>query len=138
MLLTVLAAHAGAILSALPLGIREHAPLIGALTAAVLALVIWRLWRFTISPALYPDDPKELPYWIPSEYYEETLFLKCQPENTNSQQYWVRTAASLSSIYVPDLRATLQVMARLSLGTRVPCCREQGMFRSPTLLEGWH
>ncbi len=100
MLLTVLAAHAGAILSALPIRIQEHAPLIGALTAAVLALVIWRLWRFTITPALYPDDPKELPYWIPSEYNEEPLLLECQPENTNSQQYWVRIMTSLSPIHV--------------------------------------
>ncbi|KAL8862408.1 MAG: hypothetical protein Q9178_001417 [Gyalolechia marmorata] len=28
-------------------------------------LLSWRLWRFTITPWLHPDDPKELPYWIP-------------------------------------------------------------------------
>ncbi|KAL8851305.1 MAG: hypothetical protein Q9221_003750 [Calogaya cf. arnoldii] len=28
-------------------------------------LLSWRLWRFTITPWLYPNDPKELPYWIP-------------------------------------------------------------------------
>ncbi|CAH0024649.1 unnamed protein product [Clonostachys rhizophaga] len=27
--------------------------------------VSWRLWRFTISPILHPELPKELPYWIP-------------------------------------------------------------------------
>ncbi|KAK2612085.1 hypothetical protein QQS21_001934 [Conoideocrella luteorostrata] len=26
---------------------------------------LWRFWKFTIQPILYPDDPKELPYWIP-------------------------------------------------------------------------
>ena len=31
-------------------------------------LVIWRLWAFTIKPALHPDEPKGLPYWIPCEY----------------------------------------------------------------------
>ncbi|PQE32214.1 cytochrome P450 oxidoreductase protein [Rutstroemia sp. NJR-2017a WRK4] len=31
----------------------------------LLGLVTWRFWRFTLSPILYPDDPKELPYWIP-------------------------------------------------------------------------
>ncbi|KAL4943638.1 hypothetical protein BDV06DRAFT_221090 [Aspergillus oleicola] len=28
-------------------------------------LMIWRISRFTIIPRYYPDDPKELPYWIP-------------------------------------------------------------------------
>ena len=28
-------------------------------------LLAWRLWRFTISPALRRDEPEELPYWIP-------------------------------------------------------------------------
>jgi len=28
-------------------------------------LLIWRFLKFTVIPALYPDDPKELPYWIP-------------------------------------------------------------------------
>ncbi|KAL9078126.1 MAG: hypothetical protein Q9157_002953 [Trypethelium eluteriae] len=26
---------------------------------------VWRLWAFTVKPALHPDEPKELPYWIP-------------------------------------------------------------------------
>ena len=29
--------------------------------------LLWRLWRFEILPLIYPDDPKELPYWIPSK-----------------------------------------------------------------------
>jgi hypothetical protein len=28
-------------------------------------LFAWRLWRFTIYPAYHPEEPKELPYWIP-------------------------------------------------------------------------
>lgn len=31
--------------------------------------MLWRLWRFIITPALHPDDPKELPYWVPSELF---------------------------------------------------------------------
>ena len=31
-------------------------------------LCLWRLWRFTIRPYLRPDEPKELPYWIPCTY----------------------------------------------------------------------
>ncbi|KAK3303784.1 uncharacterized protein B0T15DRAFT_284316 [Chaetomium strumarium] len=45
--------------------VQAHSTLISITAAAVLALLLWRLWRFTITPALYPDDPKELPYWIP-------------------------------------------------------------------------
>jgi hypothetical protein len=32
---------------------------------AALCLLAWRLWRFTIQPLMAPNDPKELPYWIP-------------------------------------------------------------------------
>jgi hypothetical protein len=28
-------------------------------------LLLWRLWRFTILPSYHPEEPKELPYWIP-------------------------------------------------------------------------
>lgn len=37
-------------------------------TVAVVVLVgllLWRLWTFSILPALRPNEPKELPYWIP-------------------------------------------------------------------------
>ncbi|KAL8941935.1 MAG: hypothetical protein Q9216_001963 [Gyalolechia sp. 2 TL-2023] len=35
-------------------------------TAVVVLLYLsWRLWAFTISPYLHPNDPKPLPYWIP-------------------------------------------------------------------------
>lgn len=29
--------------------------------------LVWRLWRFTVCPQIYPDDPQELPYCIPSK-----------------------------------------------------------------------
>jgi hypothetical protein len=32
---------------------------------SILLLLLWRLWKFSLKPYLYPDDPKELPYWIP-------------------------------------------------------------------------
>lgn len=25
----------------------------------------WRVWTFSIVPALYPQEPKTIPYWIP-------------------------------------------------------------------------
>ena len=30
-----------------------------------LALLLWRVWSFTIRPLLHPDEPKEIPYWTP-------------------------------------------------------------------------
>lgn len=35
------------------------------LAVVLLPLLLWRLWKFTIRPRLHPDEPKELPYWIP-------------------------------------------------------------------------
>lgn len=32
------------------------------------ALVVWRFVKFSVLPRLYPDDPKELEYWIPREF----------------------------------------------------------------------
>ncbi|KAL8767545.1 MAG: hypothetical protein Q9209_005962 [Squamulea sp. 1 TL-2023] len=39
--------------------------LIYIITGVVLALQAWRFWVFQIIPATRPDDPRELPYWIP-------------------------------------------------------------------------
>lgn len=30
-----------------------------------LSLLVWRIIKFSLLPALKPDDPKEYPYWIP-------------------------------------------------------------------------
>ena len=35
--------------------------------------IFWRLWSFTILPALRPDAPKELPYWIPGQLPDNLL-----------------------------------------------------------------
>ena len=36
-------------------------------TLAVTAVYLfWRIWTFTIIPALSPEEPKELPYFVPS------------------------------------------------------------------------
>ena len=42
-----------------------HAPLliVGPLLLVVL-LIACRIWNFTILPALYPQEPKEIPYWV--------------------------------------------------------------------------
>lgn len=35
------------------------------LLSVSVGLLLWRLWRFTVAPVLWPHDPKELPYWVP-------------------------------------------------------------------------
>jgi hypothetical protein len=42
-------------------------PDISSISLGAIALVAWRIYRFTIVPMMYPDDPKELPYWIPGK-----------------------------------------------------------------------
>src|SRR5690349_522501 len=39
--------------------------LVPALATTAALWVGWRLWRFTISPALYPNAPKSPPYPVP-------------------------------------------------------------------------
>lgn len=31
----------------------------------LIVLCLWRLWRFSLAPALWPHEPKPLPYWVP-------------------------------------------------------------------------
>ena len=33
--------------------------------ALVLALLTWRSWKFTLRPLFHPNEPKDLPYWLP-------------------------------------------------------------------------
>ncbi len=36
-----------------------------ALAIVSLMLFLWRFVRFTLSPILHPEQPKEYPYWLP-------------------------------------------------------------------------
>ncbi|MCJ1475921.1 hypothetical protein MMC13_004585 [Lambiella insularis] len=36
-----------------------------AVASLLVLLLAWRLWRFTIAPLLWPDEPKTLPYYFP-------------------------------------------------------------------------
>lgn len=51
----------------------QRFPWLTGLGSVVVCLLIWRLWRFTIAPLLYPGNPKELPYWIPCKSVSEWL-----------------------------------------------------------------
>lgn len=41
--------------------------LLNVILALALTLGTWRIWKFSILPAIRPLEPKELPYWIPCE-----------------------------------------------------------------------
>lgn len=43
-----------------------HAPV--TFLVLITALLLWRLWTFTVFPWLNPKEPKEVPYWIPCEF----------------------------------------------------------------------
>ncbi|KAI0100869.1 cytochrome P450 [Nemania sp. FL0031] len=43
----------------------EHMYELRGLFLFLVSLTLWRLWRFTVSPFLNPQQPRELPYWIP-------------------------------------------------------------------------
>lgn len=54
----------------------------------VLGLLIWRFWRFTLSPRMYPNDPKELPYWIPFVGHGFAFFHNSQALLTKASKYF--------------------------------------------------
>ena len=44
-------------------GMKSHQAAL--LSIPIVSWVIWRIWKFTLLPALYPDEPKAYPYLIP-------------------------------------------------------------------------
>jgi hypothetical protein len=59
--------------------------LAGTLLAALLS---WRLWRFTIRPSFYPNEPKELPYWIPFIGHAVSFFRNFSEAAANGRKYF--------------------------------------------------
>lgn len=43
----------------------QRSPFLLVAQSIIGAYVLWRTWRFTFLPILYPAEPKQLPYWIP-------------------------------------------------------------------------
>ena len=41
-------------------------------------LLFWRVWTFILKPALHPDEPKELPYWIPCKWSTPASIRQCK------------------------------------------------------------
>jgi hypothetical protein len=42
------------------------------------SLLVWRCWKFTIIPRLYPRRPKTLPYWVPCKLLSPISSLRHQ------------------------------------------------------------
>lgn len=36
----------------------------------IILLLVWRVYKFHLRPTIRPEDPKELPYWIPCEIHK--------------------------------------------------------------------
>lgn len=36
-------------------------------------LLLWRLWKFSLVAILWPQEPKEIPYWVPGEVDSELM-----------------------------------------------------------------
>ncbi|KAI1807097.1 putative cytochrome p450 [Daldinia bambusicola] len=79
--------HARYSLRSLFTTINDHIFLQG-LTFLLVALLLWRLWRFTISPYMHPDSPKELPYWIPFIGHGFAFFQSAEILMSKASQYF--------------------------------------------------
>ena len=57
-----------------------------------LSFALWRLWKFTVRPWIYPDEPREIPYWVPCKVQMSCAVTKA--EQTSRFRY---------SVLEPDL-----------------------------------
>ncbi|TVY19957.1 Prostacyclin synthase [Lachnellula arida] len=55
---------------------------------AISLLVVWRIWKFSIIPFLYPNDPKELPCWIPFLGHSVGFFVNSYKLLDQGSQYF--------------------------------------------------
>ena len=49
-------------------------------TIPLAALLAWRLWTFTIRPALKPEEPPFLPYWVPCKSPEAGIVITAETD----------------------------------------------------------
>ncbi|TGJ81870.1 hypothetical protein E0Z10_g6893 [Xylaria hypoxylon] len=62
--------------------------LIRATVCVLLALISWRTWKFTVLPLLYPDRPKEYPYWVPFMGHGRAFFLDSNGLLSRARSYF--------------------------------------------------
>ncbi|KAL8731564.1 MAG: hypothetical protein Q9181_004257, partial [Wetmoreana brouardii] len=76
------------------------------ITGSVLALQAWRFWVFHIKPAIRPEDPRELPYWIPCEPFSITVGGQCiyvLTPTTDVEDLYKNTTTLSWEVFVQDL-----------------------------------
>jgi hypothetical protein len=74
MLLSTIGVQGRLVFDALPDRAQDIVSSVVATVALMSVWFLWRLWRFTALPWMHPDDPEELPYWIPSRLFKGTSF----------------------------------------------------------------
>ncbi|KAL7938509.1 cytochrome P450 [Trichoderma chlorosporum] len=78
-------------LKALLRDFKDDAFLIICASALLSAWLLWRLWRFTVLPLLYPQDPRELPYCIPILGHAQAFFNNSNALLTQARVYFKNT-----------------------------------------------
>ncbi|KAI1159807.1 putative cytochrome P450 oxidoreductase [Nemania serpens] len=69
----------------------NYFPFANGVILLVVLLLAWRVWRFTITPMFYPNDPKELPYWIPIPGHLIGFFNNSDTLLTSARHYFCNT-----------------------------------------------
>ncbi|KIM95614.1 hypothetical protein OIDMADRAFT_205961 [Oidiodendron maius Zn] len=101
-----------------PLGARQEEFLIVGKVASclILALILWRLWRFTVSPFLHPERPKEFPYWVPllghgRAFFQDSngLIAKARDHFRYTQEPIALTAFGVTFYVVTQTKQSAQV-----------------------------
>lgn len=92
----------------LPFGLSSWT-LFAAPAIACSLLFTWRLWRFSIAPSFNPDDPEQLPYWIPFLGHAfrfsqdpQTLFVDGQKEYGRVSRPYAITVAGRTLYVLTD------------------------------------
>ncbi|KAF2276917.1 cytochrome P450 [Westerdykella ornata] len=67
------------------------------------AWLLWRLWRFTIHPRLYPDEPKTYPYWIPFIGHSITFFRDAEETMQRARLYFNNTRDPFKLIIMGEI-----------------------------------
>ncbi|OCL04151.1 cytochrome P450, partial [Glonium stellatum] len=68
----------------------SHGFVPAALTASTL-WAAWWLWKFTLSPAIYPDAPRQLPYWIPFVGHARAMMMNADKLFSYGREYFGNT-----------------------------------------------
>ncbi|KAI8623583.1 putative cytochrome p450 [Xylariaceae sp. FL1651] len=60
----------------------------------VLAWTAWRCWKFTVYPWLHPDEPKELPYFVPILAHGASFFKDSNGLLERARRYFASTGTT--------------------------------------------